>query len=62
MNPAVTIATVYLGYLKPILAPLYFVAEFAGAIAGFALLKVHLVKRNLSTVVSVPYVLVFSAF
>ncbi|KAI7815656.1 Entomoglyceroporin-3 [Rhyzopertha dominica] len=40
LNPAVTIASVFLGYLKITLLPLYFLAEFTGALAGFALLKV----------------------
>lgn len=43
LNPAVTIATVYLGYLKFTVSLIYFLAEFTGAIAGFALLKVSFI-------------------
>jgi len=39
LNPQVTMAAVILGKLKPTLAPVYFVAEFVGAILGFGLLK-----------------------
>lgn len=41
LNPAVTIATVYLGYVKLTVSIIYFLAEFSGALAGFALLKVR---------------------
>lgn len=42
LNPAVTIATVYLGYVKLCTSLIYFLAEFSGAIVGFALLKVSI--------------------
>lgn len=40
LNPGVTMATVFLGILKPLTAVIYIVAQFVGAILGFALLKV----------------------
>lgn len=39
LNPAVTIASVFLGYLKPESAIVYFAAQFSGAILGFGALK-----------------------
>lgn len=47
LNPAVTIAAVFLGYLKPELAVIYFGAQFSGAILGFSALKA-LIPRDLT--------------
>lgn len=40
LNPAVTIATVIFGHLKPLMGLVYIIAQFAGATLGFGLLKV----------------------
>lgn len=42
LNPQVTLAAVILGKIKPLLALVYFMAEFIGALLGFGLLKVKI--------------------
>jgi len=39
LNPAVTIATIYMGMLEYHMIPIYIVPQFAGAFLGFAALK-----------------------
>ncbi|KAJ3654971.1 hypothetical protein Zmor_014121 [Zophobas morio] len=40
LNPAVTIATVLYGILKPLMAVIYVLGQFAGATLGYGLLKI----------------------
>jgi aquaporin related protein len=40
LNPAVTIATVIFGILKPVMGLVYVIAQFIGATLGYGLLKI----------------------
>lgn len=42
LNPAVTFSSAIQGQLRPVLIPIYIVAQFIGALLGFAMLKVLL--------------------